>query len=73
MKAHLKARFLPSTYVQGSYAQLHNLNQGSMSVDEYIREFEKLLIKCGIHKPKEQTIMRYLGGLEPKYTNMVEL
>ena len=44
-----------------------------MSVDEYTREFEKLLIKCDIQEPEEQTIVRYLGGLEPKYANVVEL
>jgi len=51
----LKARFLPSSYIQDSYAQLHNL------------------IKCDIHEPEEQTIIRCLGGLEPKYLNVVEL
>jgi len=35
--------------------------------------FEKLMIKCGILEPEEQTIIRYLGGLEPKYGNVVEL
>ena len=44
-----------------------------MSVDEYTIEFEKLLIKCDIQEPEEQTIVRYLGGLEPKYSNVVEL
>jgi len=44
-----------------------------MSVDEYTQEFEKLPIKCGINELEEQTIMRYLGGLEPKYANVVEL
>jgi len=44
-----------------------------MSVDEYTWEFEKLLIKCDIQEPEEQTIIRYLSGLEPKYPNVVEL
>ena len=44
-----------------------------MSVDEYTQEFEKLLVKCDINKPEEQTIVRYLGGLEPKYSNVVDL
>jgi len=44
-----------------------------MSVDEYTREFEKLLIKCDIQEPEKQAIVRYLGGLEPKYSNVVEL
>jgi len=44
-----------------------------MSVDEYTQEFEKLLIKCDINKLEDQTIITYLGGLEPKYANMVKL
>ena len=60
MKAKLKAQFLPSSYVQDNYAQLHNLTQWSMSVDKYAREFEKLQIKCDKHEPEEQTIVRYL-------------
>jgi len=46
-----------------------------MSVDEYKRGFGKLLIKCDIQEPEEQTetIVRYLGALDPKYLNVVEL
>jgi len=57
MKTMLKARFLPSPYIQDNYAQLYNLTRGSMSMDEYTREFEKLLIKYDIQEPKEQTIV----------------
>ena len=73
MKSKLKDRFLPSSYHQDSYSQLHNLTQGSMSVEEYAREFEKLLIKCDLQEAKEQTIVRYLGGPYPKYGHIVEL
>jgi len=73
MKSKLKARFFPPTYVQDCYPQLHHLNQGNLSVEEYTREFEKLVIKCDIQEPEEQTIVRYLGGLEPRYANIVEL
>ena len=45
MKSKLKGHLLPPTYVQYNYSQLHNLTQGNMSVEEYAREFEKLLIK----------------------------
>jgi len=44
-----------------------------MSVEEYTRVFEKLLIKYDIQEPEDQTIVRYLGGLDPKYSNVVEL
>jgi len=48
MKSKLKARFLPPSYVKDNYSQLHNLTHANMNVDEYTREFEKLLIKCDI-------------------------
>jgi len=73
MKAKLKARFLPLSYLHDNYSQLHNLVQGNMSVEEYTREFEKLLIKCELREPEEQTIVRYLGGLDPRYAHVVEL
>ena len=44
-----------------------------MSVDEYTRESEKFIIKCDIQESKKQTIVKYLGGLDPKYSNVVEL
>jgi len=72
MKNKLKAKFLPSFYIKDRYAQLHNLTQASVSVTEYTREFEKLLIKCDIQEPEEQTIVRYLGGLDPRYANVIE-
>jgi len=73
MKTKLKARFLPPTYVQDYYSQLHNLNQGNLSVEEYTRQFQKLVIKCDLQEPEEQTIVRYLAGLDPRYSNVVEL
>jgi len=44
-----------------------------MSRDEYTREFEKFLIKCDIHVPEEQPTIRYLGGLDPRYANIIKL
>ena len=49
------------------------MTQGNLTVEEYTREFEEFLIECDIQEPEEQTIFRYLGGLEPKYANVVEL
>ena len=72
MKTKLKAHFLPPTYIQNNYSLLHHLTQGSMSVEEYTREFEKLLIKCDLQEVEEQTIVRYLGGLDLKYAHVIE-
>jgi len=53
MKSKLKAWFLPPTYAQYYYSQLHNLIQGNLSVEEYAREFERLVIKCDLHEPEQ--------------------
>ena len=31
------------------------------------------MIKCDLHEPEKQTIVRYLGGLDPRYANVIEL
>jgi len=37
-------------YPQDNYSQLHNLTEGNLTIEEYTREFEKLLIKCDIQE-----------------------
>lgn len=44
-----------------------------MSVEEYTRKFEELVLKCDLRESESQTIVRYLGGLDDKYSNVVEL
>jgi len=73
MKSTMTARFLLSTYVQDNYMLFHRLTQGKMNMEEYTRELEKLMIKCGIHEPEEQTMVHYPGGLDPRIANVVEL
>ena len=73
MKSKLKGHFLPPPYLQDNYYQLHNLSQGTMGVEEYTREYEKLLIKCDLQEAKNQTIVRYLRGLDRRYALVNEL
>jgi len=48
------------------------LTQGSENVEEYTREFEKLVIKCDLQELEEKTIVRYFGGLDPRYANVLQ-
>ncbi|KAD4180284.1 hypothetical protein E3N88_28875 [Mikania micrantha] len=73
MKSKMKQKFLPTYYVQNSFSNLHSLKQGSQTVEEYSREFEYLLMTCDVPKDDPQTLVRYLGGLEPRVANVVEL
>ncbi|GJX15256.1 gag-pol polyprotein [Tanacetum coccineum] len=73
MKAKMKQKFLPPHHIQASFSQLHSLKQGAGSAEDYSREFEYLLMKCDIPEDDPQTLVRYLGGLEPRVANVVEL
>ena len=73
MKDKLKSKFLPSHYVQDNYLKLHNLKQGTKSVEEYTREFEQLLMKCDLRENDAQTLVRYLSGLDEPIAHVVEL
>lgn len=73
MKEKLKAKFLPPHYLQDNYTKLYNLRQETKSVEEYTREFEKLVMTCDIREDETQTMVRYLGGLNESIRNVVEL
>ena len=73
MRDKLKAKFLPSHYVQDNYFKLHHLKQGTKSVEEYTREFEQLLLKCDLREDDAQTMVRYLSGLDESIAHVVEL
>nr|GEY57274.1 uncharacterized protein [Tanacetum cinerariifolium] len=47
--------------------------QGTGTAEEYSREFEYLLMKCDVPEDDPQTLVRCLGGLEPRVANVVEL
>ena len=44
-----------------------------MSVGEYMREFEQLLLREGIYEAQEQTTAQFLNGLNPFIAREVEL
>ena len=73
LKKLMKRRFLPDNHKQDLYLKLHTLKQGDKSVEEYIREFEKLMMRSDLPEVKEQTIARFLGGLDNNIAHMVEL
>ncbi|XP_061957345.1 uncharacterized protein LOC133678848, partial [Populus nigra] len=73
MKRVMKKRYVLDYYKKELYIRLQNLRQGSLSVEEYVKEFGLLLIRCELMEPQEQTIARFLGGLMKDITNVVEL
>lgn len=73
MKKLLKKKFLPTHYLQENFARFHHLQQGNKFVEDYAREFEAYLMKCEVQEDEPQTLVRFLGGLDHKIANVVEL
>ena len=53
MKRELRKRFISDNYKQDNYVKFHNFRQFEMSVADYTREFEYLMLKCNAVEPEE--------------------
>ncbi|KAJ0936396.1 putative transcription factor interactor and regulator CCHC(Zn) family [Helianthus annuus] len=73
MKKLLQAKFLPVNHRQDAYLDYNNLKQQSLSVEEFITEFDKLRMRCGADEEDEQVIARFLGGLRTEISDVVHL
>jgi len=70
LKRLMTKRFLPDNYKRDLYLKVSSLNQGRLNVEEYIREFEQLQIRSGLEEEPEQTMARFLRGLDPADVSM---
>jgi len=66
-------RFLPATYKQELYLKITSLQQGSIKVEEYIKELEQLQIRCSLREESKWTIVGFLKGLNPPILDKVGL
>ena len=63
VKKQLNKKFLPKDYEQELFFKLTKLRQGSMTVEEYIREFERLTLLCDLQERTSQITARFVHGL----------
>lgn len=54
------------------YIRLQSLSKVTC-VEDYVKEFEMLMMRCELQEPQEHTIARFLEGLNREITNTVEL
>jgi len=73
MKREMRARFIPRHYKRDIFDKLQNLRQGKLSVEEYYKEMEKAMIRANIHEDEEQSMSRFLYGLNPNVKRVVDL
>ena len=72
MKACMYERFVPEHYRQDLFNKLQNLKQRSMTVEEYYKEMEITLKRADVHELTEQTIARFLNGLNAPIRKTVD-
>jgi hypothetical protein len=70
---HMRPAFLPYNYTRTMYQWLHNLSQGSKTVDEYTEEFYKYLTRVELAETDDQLVSRYIGGLRQNIQDSLNL
>nr|GEZ25482.1 reverse transcriptase domain-containing protein [Tanacetum cinerariifolium] len=65
--------FLPLTHKQDSFVEFHTLKQQTLTVEEFIDEFECVRMRCGVKENEKQTIARFLGSLRTDISDVVYL
>lgn len=82
MKDVMRARFVPTHYSRDLFKKLQLLKQGTKSVEEYYKEMEIEMIRANVKEDDEQTMARFLNGLNHSikkianfqpYSNLLEL
>jgi len=69
----MNRKFLPESYKQDIYNLMFSLKQNNLSVSEYMREFEQLLLRSGVHEPQDKIVARFLNRLNPLIAKKVQI
>ena len=72
MKEVMHMRFVPSHYTRDLFKKLQELRQGMRNVDEYYKEMEVSMIRANVLESEEQTMARFLNGLNHPIKKIVE-
>ncbi|XP_048228313.1 uncharacterized protein LOC125369577 [Ricinus communis] len=73
LKKKMERRWVPREYEQDQYVKLTRLTQGDLSVDEYVREFERLGLMCDLQEKEPLKIARFTKGLSKPISHKVDL
>ena len=78
----MRAHFVPRHYKRLLFEKLTGLRQGLKSIDEYHKEMETIMIHTDVRENEEQTMARFLAGMNyavkhivnhHPYNDMIEL
>jgi len=69
----MQKRYVPTSYNRTMRQKIQRLSQGSLTVEEYYKEMEMVLVRANIEKETEDTMAHFLSGLNPDIRYVVEL
>jgi hypothetical protein len=81
-KEIMRAHFVPTHYNRDLFKKLQLLKQGTKPVEDYYQEMEIAMIRASVKEDEEQTMARFLNGLNHQikkiadfqpYSNLLEL
>ncbi|XP_068489409.1 uncharacterized protein [Phaseolus vulgaris] len=73
LKACLRARFVPPHFRKDLMLKLQRFHQGALSVDDYFKQLDTLLIRLNMDESEEAKIARFVSGLRRDIQDVVEL
>ena len=73
MRRVMRKRYVSTSYSRTMRQKLQRLSQGSLTVEEYYKEMDMALMRANIEEETEDTMTRFLSGLNPDIRDVVEL
>ena len=67
----MEKRFVLQYYKQELFIKVQILRQSAYNVEDYVKEFEMLMICCKLQEPQEQIITRFISGLNKEIAYLV--
>jgi hypothetical protein len=71
-KEELRAHFVPRNYIHFLYDRLQNLQQCPLSIEDYFQEMELIMQHARVCEQAEQTMQRFLAGLNYNIKRIVQ-
>ena len=72
MKRHVHSRFVPEHYTRDLFNRLQDIKQGTKSIEEYFKEMEIAMMRANVQERQEQTMARFLHGMNNPIKRITE-
>ncbi|CAO2822571.1 unnamed protein product [Amaranthus hypochondriacus] len=73
LKKKMREKWVNREYEQEQYLKLTHLSQENMSVEDYIKEFEKMCLVCDLQEKKTFKMASFVKGLSKSISQKVEV